>query len=343
LADAEVYARMARNIVFELRAKWAGLRDWSLFIARNEWFQKVAAARLARLRQSDNPRTVMAYSYAALEIFRLARARGWRTVLGQIDPGPPEERIVAKLYQEYPAWRGSWVPAPHRYWSAWRQECALADRIVVNSAWSRQALVEEGISPIKVKVIPLAYGEPSALAGFRRAYPARFTLDRPLRVLFLGQINLRKGIRSLLGAARLLRGEPVEFQMVGPVQVPIPPDMRYEPQVCWFGQVAREDTARYYQNADVLLFPTLSDGFGLTQLEAQAWKLPIIASKFCGEVVQNDKNGWILADVTAEAISAILRRVLNAPACLQKASVESKLVPAFELANVGRRWLELFD
>lgn len=66
----------------------------------------------------------------------------------------------------------------------------------------------------------------------------------------------------------------------------------HEP-VRWIGSVPRSATAMYYQLADVFLFPTLSDGFGLTQLEAQAWKLPIITSKFCGEVVKDRVNGAI--------------------------------------------------
>src|SRR5206468_6155217 len=93
LALANVFAPNSSNIAVELRAKLAGLRDWRLTIARNDWFQKVAVARLSRMRPANTPRTLMAYSYAALKIFELARARGWRTVLGQIDPGPPEERI----------------------------------------------------------------------------------------------------------------------------------------------------------------------------------------------------------------------------------------------------------
>ena len=51
--------------------------------------------------------------------------------------------------------------------------------------------------------------------GFQRKYPAKFTLSRPLRVLFLGQINLRKGIGPLLDAVRTLRGEPIEFRIRG--------------------------------------------------------------------------------------------------------------------------------
>ncbi|MEM7145833.1 MAG: hypothetical protein AAF591_11920, partial [Verrucomicrobiota bacterium] len=48
------------------------------------------------------PHAFFAYSYAALEPFRWAKNRGWKKVLGQIDPGPEEERIVRNLEASAP-------------------------------------------------------------------------------------------------------------------------------------------------------------------------------------------------------------------------------------------------
>src|SRR5262249_17037601 len=152
-----------------------------------------ACARLARI---SGQLTLFAYSYAALAPFRLARARGWRTVLGQIDPGPGEERIVARLGAEAPALVPDWRPMGTRYWDAGREETRLADLIVVNSPWSRRLLEEEGVPPQKIRIVPLGLQPPTAAAQFRRTYPQRFTAQRPLRVLFLGQVNLRKGVAA---------------------------------------------------------------------------------------------------------------------------------------------------
>ena len=110
LAGANVYAPNLANAARELRAQFGGLRSWDHIIARNEWFQRMGVARLRRIGSGGASRTVMAYSYAALDIFKYARSRGWRTVLGQIDPGPPEERIVAKLYNENSNHSGEWEP-----------------------------------------------------------------------------------------------------------------------------------------------------------------------------------------------------------------------------------------
>src|SRR5262249_32500569 len=84
LANADVSAANLGAIAFEVRAKITGLNEWSRIVARNNWFQKMAKAALSRVDATETPRTVFAYSYAARDIFLFARARGWRTVLGQI-------------------------------------------------------------------------------------------------------------------------------------------------------------------------------------------------------------------------------------------------------------------
>ena len=250
---------------------------------------------------------------------------------------------MSKLHDAAPGQGSSWERAPKTYWSEWRRECALADRIVVNSSWSRDALVGEGIPADKIRIVPLAYERPSDALDFRRRYPTSFDRARPLRVLFLGQINLRKGIVPILDAVRLLRDEPVEFTFVGPIQISISKDLLDRPQVRWVGPAPRQATDEFYRNADVFLFPSFSDGFGLTQLEAQAWKLPVIATAFCGEVVQHGRNGWVLPEITPLSIATILRELLRDSSRLQAASDYSGLDERFDLANIGRQWLTVLE
>jgi glycosyltransferase involved in cell wall biosynthesis len=63
----------------------------------------------------------------------------------------------------------------------------------------------------------------------------------------------------------------VEFTFVGPIQISMPTDLLNRPRERWLGPAPHRATNAFYRNADVFLFPTFSDGFGLTQLEAQAW------------------------------------------------------------------------
>lgn len=339
LAGARVISTNIPALVFELKASFARQNGWHLISRRNEWFQQHAVAHLKAT--ANGKHTVFAYSYAAREIFECARERGWRTVLGQIDPGPVEERIVTDLQNKSPVQHTRWKPAPKAYWDNWRDECSLADQIVVNSDWSRDALIADGVAPEKIRVIPLAYEAGSDSRSFQRHYPRVFSAERPLRVLFLGQINLRKGVAQLLDAVKLLTREHVEFWFVGPTQIDVPEELQRHPQVRWFGVAARVAVERYYRDADVFILPTLSDGFGLTQLEAQAWKLPVIATRHCGDVVRDGRNGVILKEVSGHAIADVLHQFLRSPETLSAMAVQCGVEERFSLATLASSLREL--
>ena len=334
LANARITAPNIAALTFELKASLTRENGWKLITRRNEWFQRQAVAQLAQSKTTNGNHTVFAYSYAAEQIFKFAKKRGWRTVLGQIDPGPAEERIVARLHEDFST---KWEAAPKEYWDRWRTECELADRIVVNSSWSRDALLGEGVPAQKIRVAPVAYE--TVERSFERPYPQRFSSERPLRVLFLGQINLRKGVGQLLEAVKLLAGENVEFWFIGPAQIEIP----QHPRIKRFGVVPRVKVDKYYRDADVFILPTLSDGFGLTQLEAQSWKLPVVASRRCGEVVRDGFNGVVLEEVSAEAITDVLLRFLRSPEILSAMSERSGVSDPFSLKTLASSLQDLDD
>jgi glycosyltransferase involved in cell wall biosynthesis len=333
--------------MFEILVRARRVGEWRTIIERNRWFQrKVASVLNSQLSTFRSQAILLSYSYAALEPFRLAKSRGWKTVLLQIDPGPEEERIVAEEVARVPELAGEWCAAPADYWSSWRQECDLADRIIVNSEWSRDGLIRVGIPHEKLTLISLAYGV-SEVGDQRpeirqsRSYPAHFTQDRPMRVLFLGQVNLRKGVARLLQAARILRDEPVEFWIVGPVQIANAETAAGNARVKWFGPVTRKETAEKYTAADVFILPTLSDGFAITQLEAQAHSLPIISSKCCGGVVEDGRNGLILEEPSAACIVAAIRGCVANPNRLQILAASSYVRNEFTTDVLGQRLQDL--
>jgi glycosyltransferase involved in cell wall biosynthesis len=343
LSEADVVASNVAALWFE--SMRSHQRGWQRILARNQWFQTRALAAL-RLYRNANPKqrvVLFGYSYASRQLFEFARDAGWSTVLGQIDPGLMEERLVRSLHKNLDGVVSDWRPAPSAYWIHWKQECQLADHIVVNSEWSRHALVAEGVEPEKLSVIPLAYEPVPDAADFRRSYPERFTLARPMKVLFLGQFNVRKGGGVLMEAISQMSGEPIQFRIVGPCQISVPQSLRKHPQVTWIGSVPHSAAAREYQDADVFVFPTFSDGFGLTQLEAQAWKLPAIVSRYCGEVIRHFENGLVLTDVTAAEIVRALRLCIEQPAALGKMSAQSGINIPFTKTVLGSRLTALID
>lgn len=342
LAEVEVYGFNTSLIRFEITQKLQQNFGWEKIIARNSWFQKQVIKKLTQLTTKfSDPPTIFSYSYAALEIFKFAKKQGWRTILGQIDPGLWEEKIVLQESEKYPQYRGNWQPAPVEYWQKWQEECELADDIVINSEWSQKLLQKAGVAVNKLQLIPLVYTPPQTANQFIRIYPESFSQQRPLRVLFLGQVVLRKGIAAVLDAVELMVGYPIEFWIVGNKYINISPHFQNHTQIRWIGQVNRSETAKYYQLADIFLFPTLSDGFGLTQLEAQAWQLPIIASDNCGKVVVDGVNGWLLPEVSGQAIANILKDCLDIPQKLEILAKNSEITDKFTIENLAQRLIKL--
>jgi glycosyltransferase involved in cell wall biosynthesis len=298
-----------------LVARTRRYEGWRAHVARNDWFQ----ARVTRALGADGalagtPGVLFAHSYSAREIFRGARARNWMTVLGQIDPGPEHFRIADALAQRLPEFGPAPTRPPDSYFDAWREECELADCIVVNSEWSATALTAAGVPPQKLRLMPLAF-EPAAgtVTALARRYPASFSPSRPLRALFVGTASVAKGVADVLQAIELLPGQPIELHLVGDRRLVLPRRFVRHPAIRWHGRLTRHAVLAEYQAADVLLFPSHSDGFGMAQVEAQAWGLPIIASRHCGQVVIDGETGFLLDEVSPQAIAGALGKVLAQP------------------------------
>ena len=116
----------------------------------------------------------------------------------------------------------------------------------------------------------------------------------PLTVLWLGTVNLRKGIPYLVGAARLLQRTNIRFIVAGPIEISRHALAGAPANISFVGRVTRDQAADYYRQADVFVLPTISDGFAITQVEAMAHGLPVITTPNCGRVVTPAIDGLVV-------------------------------------------------
>ncbi len=339
LSDMPVHAWTASAAWLQARLRLKRCSLWEQNIQTNAWFQKKVCRLLPSLvRRHRKPPVVFAYSYAASKIFEVAKELGCLTILGQIDPGPVEMRIVQELERQQGAFLSEWPP--ESYWEQWRVECSLADRIVVNSEWSRTALLKEAISDFRIAVIPLAFDARSV----RRRHctvPDQFSAARPLRVLFLGQVIARKGIHELAGAIQRMQHLPVHWNIIGGGPSAILNQLRNLPHTTVTGSVSRESASRLYSQADVFILPTYSDGFALTQLEALAHGVPVIATPFCGDVVRDGQNGMLLTHASEHAIVTAVETLVESPSLLHHLQSAAFVESRFSLDAIGRQFVEL--
>ena len=326
LSAAPVCTMLGGKLWFELRhardRKTAEL--WDFIDLSNRSF----ARNLDRLLKSGEfqslrkgpPGIFISWSDISLEAIRFFHSIGWKTVTLQLNCGPLEEALIATECARYPLMTEKSYRAPPGFHERTLQEYRETDHIVSNSAWGRNFLLSQGIAAAKISMVPFAY-EGGAKGDFTRSYPAAFDQTRPLRVLHIGQMSLRKGMGRFFEAIQAMSDWPVEFTFAGAVGVPIPAEVAANPKVRILGVVPRQRIEDLYREADVFLFPTLSDAFGLTQLECMGWKLPLIASRYCGDVVNPGVNGLRLEQVTSAAITEALRFCLEHPGELARWSV----------------------
>ena len=134
-----------------------------------------------------------------------------------------------------------------------------------------------------------------------------------------------------------LEGGAVHLDIVGQVKLPIPEALQNLPNVTFHGGVARETVGTFYMSADMFVFPTFSDGFGLTQLEAQNYRLPILTSSQSGDVVEDEKTGVILDDVKASKIAEHVNGFLDNPQKLSSFSKAINPLGRYTISSLAKR------
>jgi glycosyltransferase involved in cell wall biosynthesis len=115
-------------------------------------------------------------------------------------------------------------------------------------------------------------------------------------------------------AARLLLHEPIVFDIYGPIQITDHALSQMPKNMQFFGSVSRLKVAELYQEYDVFVLPTLSDGFAITQLEAMAYGLPVIATPNCGRVVTDGCDGFVVPPRDAETLATRIFALSRDPA-----------------------------
>ena len=263
----------------------------------------ITAGRLARRHRSG----LVAYSYFAYDAMR---AFGGRALLFQVHPHPGTVRrllrhelalhpdCASSLEQE---WELALPETDFEHLSA---EPELASHLLAASSFTRDSLIEHGIPPHRISVIP--YGVD--LVRFHPA-PRSASTDPRLHLLFVGRINQRKGIKYLLEALRLLPPDTVRLTICGRVVDGLELFKSFAGQVKIRPSVSEAELTEAYQQADLFVFPSVAEGFGQVLLESLACGLPILSTTHTAapDLITSGVEGFIVdpgrPDLLAERIA----------------------------------------
>ena len=122
--------------------------------------------------------------------------------------------------------------------------------------------------------------------------------SRPF-LLYVGNIKPHKNLNRLIDAfSKLLNKIPHDLIIVGKMTGFITPDnkvinrsKKLSDRIIFKGKVSNKILKQYFSQADIFIFPSIYEGFGLPPLEAMAAGVPVVASKaasipeVCGDAV----------------------------------------------------------
>jgi len=238
---------------------------------------------------------VYAYEYSALEAFQEAERRGIATIL---DLPSLNSRAFEELQRREKARFPELVETDELYfWSKFERrqarrdaEAAVADVIITNSSVTKTSHVRYGVAPEKIFVVPLA--SPPAVPFITQP-----NLQTPLSVIWAGKFSIRKAGHLFVEAwTSFCKGSGAQADIYGAIALP---DRFCKPApvgMTFHGSVPRPVLFEAFSRADVLIFPTLSDGFGMVVTEAFARGLPVITTNQAGasDLVRHGENGLLI-------------------------------------------------
>lgn len=242
---------------------------------------------------------VWGFNTACCEIFQAASDQGLAKFVEQtILPGALEERLMRETAEEWPGWQPGLQFADQQLKSREQEEWDLADRIVAGSSFVAEGLEACGVAREKISVVP--YG-----VDADRFAPTseRRSVGRPLRVLFVGEVGLRKGVPYLLEALSTIDRRLVNARLAGSVVLAADRLARYDGLAQILGPVPRSDIHELFRWADVLVLPSIVEGSATVTYEALMSGLPVITTANSGSIVRDGESGRIVTVRSAVALA----------------------------------------
>jgi glycosyltransferase involved in cell wall biosynthesis/GT2 family glycosyltransferase len=234
-------------------------------------------------------------------------------------------------YREDPAWMrdfGHPMLAAETYLITHSAGIIAASRAIVDSVEERYGV---DLSNDRICFIPHGIADTASLP---RSWPDKLSgrhSDHRLGILFVGRLELRKGIDIMLdAAATLLATHPdIEFWIAGDDSLALEDgrtakerfvaatdDPKIKERIVFLGQVSEEELRWLYAECDMVVMPSRFESFGLIVIEAMMFAKPAIGCKSSGseEVIADGQDGILTSPGNVDELVAAIGRLIHDPA-----------------------------
>jgi len=290
-------------------AAFAGMACWPRAQRLNAYKGRAIGALTRRLALRADV-AALCYSSYAYEVFRDTRARPAHRILFALQADPRTRRALMREEMERVPVAAPSLRTEHEFSLSAREfehlasEPHLSTGILASSTYAASTLIAHGVARDRIRVVP--YGVDTTMFPERTRPPER---RKPFRIAFVGRMTQSKGLIDLLDAARQLHSRIVEVQIfahshTGHDLCRPYNDLRLQLNVGLSGRAL----ATALHGCDVLVLPSLAEGFGHVVLEGMSCGLPVITTtNTCGpDVIAKGVEGFIVPIRDPDAIASRL-------------------------------------
>lgn len=278
-----------------------------------------AAMQLGRMVNGARPDAVYAYEDGAAHIFGEAKKHDISCLYDlPIGYWRSARKLLSAERERWPDWASTLIGFNDSDTKLARkdEEIKLADAVFVASRFTAETLKDYPGTLPPVHIVP--YGFMPVVHG--RTYET-VSAARPLKLLFVGGLSQRKGVADLFTAVESF-GSRVQLTVVGSkvVQdcVPLNEALKRHRHI---PSMPHQQVLDLMRSHDVLIFPSMFEGFGLVITEAMAQGTPVITTdRTAGpDIITHGEDGWLFEAGSVERLQAAIEHVLLNPSLIAKA------------------------
>jgi glycosyltransferase involved in cell wall biosynthesis len=187
-------------------------------------------------------------------------------------------------FQPFGNWQHLWLI------EKMNREFNNADYIFCCSNLAKQSLIDKGVKDDKIFANPLGVD--------LNAFNVNRNKSGCFKYLHVSNMSPLKGIHYIIEAFDMLSDIDCELWLVGPMpsEIKLQNMIQSNPKIIYHGYIPENELPAVYNQCDVFVHPSLSDGWAMTVLQAMASGVPSIVSEMTGakEVINDGVNGWIV-------------------------------------------------
>lgn len=265
------------------------------------------AKRVARIAAEADADAVVCYDGCSAVLFEEVKRVSPGTVT-IADMSAANALYLKALYEEDAAAKPEFAESLHGWKRVWdpvdvartKREIAATDAFLCGSEFVVRSLEFSGVDRFRCAVCHYGVDTEKFPCRERGVKPK----SEPLTFVYLGIVGEHKGVSYLFDAFEGVPSSKARLVCIGAVHIPDTIVERLPPNIELKGMVQHDEVSELLLTADVMLFPSLGDGFSLSIMEGFASGLPVVCSDNTGaaDCVAEGENGFVVPTRDARAL-----------------------------------------